>query len=232
MFQNITMKQSIYHAFIEVMETKIDTKQPEIRISNGREMLKLVNVTEITKAAHINRRTFYTYFHDIYDLFDQLEDNYVSGMNQYFQGWEDAPDPMESIVHSVGEVIDYMSENRRGIKLVSTIDTVVFPSMIQVNVKKAISATGALFNQSSLGKDATQDQEWDLNYTIIFLASGFGWASYEWLLNPDVFPKEKLKELISSTFVGAYKLMQSDELINSEHLQAIFNRQQVESNWR
>lgn len=60
MFQNITMKQSIYHAFIQVMEQNMTTAHASGRLSDGREFLKLVSVTQVTKAAHINRRTFYT----------------------------------------------------------------------------------------------------------------------------------------------------------------------------
>ena len=100
--------------------------------------------------------------------------------------------------------------------------------MIQEDVKQAISFVGGLFNRGRLGNDPTRDRQWDLNYTIIFLSSGFAWVCYDWLQHPDEFPKEKLKELISSTFMGAYKLIQSDELLNSAQLQEIFQKQSAE----
>lgn len=228
MFQNISMKQTIFRAFIAVMENKVTTSQAATRLSDGRELLKLVSVTEVTKAAHINRRTFYTYFHDVYDLFDQLEDKYTKELNQFSQGWENQDDPMEAIIQSVGQAVDYMSHNSRGIKLVSTVDTMLFTRMIQEDVKQAISFVGGLFNRGRLGNDPTRDRQWDLNYTIISLSSGFAWVCYDWLQHPDEFPKEKLKELISSTFMGAYKLIQSDELLNSAQLQEIFQKQSAE----
>lgn len=222
MFQNITMKQSIYHAFIQVMEQNMTTAHASGRLSDGREFLKLVSVTQVTKAAHINRRTFYTYFHDIYDLFDHLEDYYVSGLSQSFHGWEDQDDSMKAIIQSIGDAVDYMSENRRGIKLVSTIDTLVFPNLIQKEITDAINVTGGLFNRGKLGADPTKDREWNLNYTIIFLTSGFAWVCYHWMLHPDDFPKDKLKEEFASTFMGAYKLIQSDQLLTSDQMQAYF----------
>lgn len=222
MFQNITMKQSIYHAFIQVMEQNVTTDQAASRLSDGREFLKLVSVTQVTKAAHINRRTFYTYFHDIYDLFDQLEDEYVSGLNQFFYGWEDQDDTMRAVIQAIGDAVDYMSENRRGIKLVATIDTLVFTNLIQEAITNAINVTGGLFNRGKLGADPTKDREWNLNYTTIFLTSGFAWVCYHWMLHPDDFPKDKLKEELGSTFMGAYKLIQSDQLLTSEQMQAYF----------
>lgn len=222
MFQNITMKQSIYHAFIQVMEQNVTTDQAASRLSDGREFLKLVSVTQVTKAAHINRRTFYTYFHDIYDLFDQLEDEYVSGLNQFFYGWEDQDDTMRAVIQAIGDAVDYMSENRRGIKLVATIDTLVFTNLIQEAISNAINVTGGLFNRGKLGADPTKDREWNLNYTTIFLTSGFAWVCYHWMLHPDDFPKDKLKEELGSTFMGAYKLIQSDQLLTSEQMQAYF----------
>lgn len=213
------MKQSIYHAFIQVMEQNVTTEQAASRLSDGREFLKLVSVTQVTKAAHINRRTFYTYFHD---LFDQLEDEYVSGLNQFFYGWEDQDDTMRAVIQAIGDAVDYMSENRRGIKLVATIDTLVFTNLIQEAITNAINVTGGLFNRGKLGADPTKDREWNLNYTTIFLTSGFAWVCYHWMLHPDDFPKDKLKEELGSTFMGAYKLIQSDQLLTSEQMQAYF----------
>lgn len=227
MFQNISMKQTIFRAFITVMEGKVPEAKAATRLSNGREMIWSVSVTEITRQAHINRRTFYTYFHDVYDLFDQLEDKYADDLDQLIQGWEDQSDPMRAISESVGKVVDYMSQNSRGMKLVSTIDTTIFTMMIQNNVKRAITIFNDLFDQGRLGPKVTPDRKWEFDYTVIFLTSGFAWVCYDWLKHPDEFPKEKLKQLISSTFMGAYKLVQSDELLNPSQLQEVFQKQRA-----
>lgn len=227
MFQNISMKQTIFRAFVTVMEGKIPEAKAVTRLSDGREMIRSVSVTEVTRQAHINRRTFYTYFHDVYDLFDQLEDKYASDLNQFIQGWEDQSDPLKAISESINEIVDYMEQNSRGMKLVSTIDTGIFTVMIQNNVKRAITIFDNLFENGRLGSKLTQDRKWEFDYTVIFLSSGFSWVCYDWLKHPDEFPKEKLKQLISSTFIGAYQLVRSDEILNPEQLQKIFHEQQA-----
>lgn len=55
-------KRSIINAFIE--------------LRSHRELNK-ISVVELCKSAEINKSTFYSYYHDIYDLSDQLENNVV-----------------------------------------------------------------------------------------------------------------------------------------------------------
>lgn len=52
-------KQSIANAFLELRKQK---------------PLEKITVKELAEAAYINKATFYTHYHDIYDLSDQLED--------------------------------------------------------------------------------------------------------------------------------------------------------------
>ena len=58
-------KNSIINAFIQLR-----AKKP----------LEKITVTELAELAYINKATFYTYYQDIYDLSEQLEDEVITNM--------------------------------------------------------------------------------------------------------------------------------------------------------
>ena len=58
-------KNSIINAFIQLR-----TKKP----------LEKITVKELAELAYINKATFYTYYQDIYDLSEQLEDEAITNM--------------------------------------------------------------------------------------------------------------------------------------------------------
>jgi len=55
-------KKNIVNAFIELRQHK---------------PLEKITVTELAELACINKATFYSHYHDIYDLTEQLEDEYI-----------------------------------------------------------------------------------------------------------------------------------------------------------
>lgn len=58
-------KRSIINAFLELRE-----KKP----------LEKITVKELSELAYINKATFYSHYHDIYDLSDQLENEFLSSI--------------------------------------------------------------------------------------------------------------------------------------------------------
>lgn len=60
-------KRSIANAFLELRKQK---------------PLEKITVKELSELAFINKATFYTHYHDIYDLSDQLEDEYMDSIIQ------------------------------------------------------------------------------------------------------------------------------------------------------
>lgn len=67
-------KRSIYDAFLEIRAKK---------------SLEKLTVKELCERAQINKSTFYTYYHDVYDLSDRIESEIVASIVQSLVG---APD--------------------------------------------------------------------------------------------------------------------------------------------
>lgn len=60
-------KRSIANAFLELRKQK---------------PLEKISVKELAELAYINKATFYTHYHDIYDLADQLENEFMDSVIQ------------------------------------------------------------------------------------------------------------------------------------------------------
>ena len=60
-------KRSIYNAFLELRKQK---------------PIEKITVKELSELAYINKATFYTHYHDIYDLTDQLENEFMESIIQ------------------------------------------------------------------------------------------------------------------------------------------------------
>ena len=60
-------KRSIANAFLELRKQK---------------PLEKISVKELAELAYINKATFYTHYHDIYDLSDQLENEFMDSVIQ------------------------------------------------------------------------------------------------------------------------------------------------------
>lgn len=58
-------KRSIANAFLELRKQK---------------SIEKITVKELSELAYINKATFYTHYHDIYDLSDQLEDAFMDSV--------------------------------------------------------------------------------------------------------------------------------------------------------
>ena len=58
-------KRSIANAFLELRKQK---------------PLEKITVKELAEFAYINKATFYTHYHDIYDLTDQLENEFMESV--------------------------------------------------------------------------------------------------------------------------------------------------------
>lgn len=63
-------RQSIINAFIEIRSHK---------------ELERITIKELCEAAQINKSTFYSHYHDIYDLSDQLENEVVTSIMDNFR---------------------------------------------------------------------------------------------------------------------------------------------------
>ena len=103
-------KRSIVNAFIQLR-----AKKP----------LEKITVKELAEVAYINKATFYTYYQDIYDLSEQLEDECITNM------LHDIPHPeylithpkqstemLMSAIHAQGSLFQILfSDTREGILL-------------------------------------------------------------------------------------------------------------------
>lgn len=94
-------KEALKDAFIELYRVKPINK---------------ITIAELVGAANVNRSTFYSYFDDIYDLLSQVEQDFISYIQNTF------PDILSGILnrnfnHHLTAIIDFYQKNHKEIIL-------------------------------------------------------------------------------------------------------------------
>ncbi|AKP03926.1 TetR/AcrR family transcriptional regulator [Companilactobacillus pabuli] len=67
------------------------------------ENLNRISVTELCKRAELSRATFYTYYIDIFDLFEKIENSVYEKLEQFLKEHDSNASRLEKIVEYVGE---------------------------------------------------------------------------------------------------------------------------------
>lgn len=114
-------KRSIVNAFIKLRAHK---------------ELKKISVIELCKAAEINKSTFYSHYHDIYDLSDQLENNLVKDIAASISHPENLFDDLEAFTIELFEA--YMVKDELIQILFSGTRSLFLPQKLAVALKELI----------------------------------------------------------------------------------------------
>lgn len=69
--------------------------------------LRNITIQELADKADIHRATFYSHYHDVYDLYEKLEQNVILELNKIITN-----DPMHSYIQTYYAIIDYLYENQ------------------------------------------------------------------------------------------------------------------------
>ncbi len=224
-----TMKTVICNAFVSLMLDEISKSPHQDKYTAGYKALDKITVTAITRAAHCNRRTFYTYFHDIYDLFDQISTKYVSGFEallKHDMRTKGSYITSSAVYETVNRFIDYLDENQQGILVVSIINEQVFIDMIQKVVKRILFSRLDAFKQLDRYRDEDPEMiKVDLVYTNIFISSGISQICHHWLMGRDKVSLNKLKQLVDMFVVNLLTFFQGASGGSLEPYSKLFGKQ-------
>lgn len=66
-----------------------------------------ITIKELTDTADIHRATFYSHYQDIYELYEEMENNVISQFNSILSN-----DPTHSYIKVYRSLIDYISDNK------------------------------------------------------------------------------------------------------------------------
>ena len=96
-----------------------------------------ISVAEIAKRAEITRGTFYTHFNDIFEVAEELENDYISELK--FSGYEEAA---ENFPIFLREFFEYLTKNESLYQqLISSDKPMVFASHINTKITEIINVS-------------------------------------------------------------------------------------------
>lgn len=163
-------KKAIQNAFAELMLEK--------RIQD-------ITVQELVDKADIHRATFYSHYHDIYDLYEQIESDMICEFSSIMRN-----DPTHSYEKLFETLIDYICNNSMLCKMLlnkkgnrsfqSHVFSLLEEKYIQIYIFEEKQAV------------ITEDIRYLINYHI----QGCIAILSHWLENGLTYPKEKMKQLM------------------------------------
>ena len=148
-------KRSIANAFLELRKQK---------------PLEKITVKELAELAYINKATFYTHYHDIYDLSDQLENEFMDSVIKELPHAESIiTDPalatreLSDMLHSKKDITDILFSGSRQSKLSEKIYTSLMkyivskypnePKSLQTNIVLSIIIQGCFHAYQMFAND-------------------------------------------------------------------------------
>lgn len=163
--------------------------------------IKNITVTELCAAADINRGTFYNYYDDVFDLFEQIEkeflaevENSVSGseLAQKFAGEESANIDKEIFFEYISNILTVIVKNR-------DLCSILFgPNGDKEFLRNTIYIAHDFYVEKWLR--ITNDKKItrrDLDYVYTYLANGSVGIIQDWIYNGMRLPIKDIAEIIS-----------------------------------
>lgn len=177
--------------------------------------LNKITVTQVTKCANLNRRTFYSHFIDIYDMFDKLKGVLAQVLEVGTEGFVTPAGITKP--DRILKSIDYISCFGNYILAVSILDTNFFPKQISELVQQKL--LDFVKNRPDK-KEVVNDRKTD--YHITFISYGLGWEAFTWMTEKDRIPAADLANIIyfqlSSVTMGMVEPERLEKLVDSVNL--------------
>lgn len=161
--------------------------------------LNKITVTKVTKIAGLSRRTFYTHFLDIYDLYEKLKQHLAQVLAIGTAGFVTKngitkPAGILKAIHDIDQYEPY-------IFAVSNLDTEFFPQQITDLVQQKL-----LDYVAHRPDKKSVVSEHETYYHILFISYGLGQECYYWMADRQRIPAQDLAKNIyyqlSSVSVG------------------------------
>ncbi len=144
-----------------------------------------ITVAELSRLADLGRGTFYLHYHDIYDLYEQLEKEVFCELNQFFNSSVPCCDP-ENFIKLVDTITDYIFANKALFLLFFS------PSNSRSNLQKLKE----FFIEKFLPKEDIPIMS-EFNFTeILFAVSGSIGILEQWLDDDLKLPPQEVSHML------------------------------------
>ena len=199
-----------------------------------------ITVKMIAETAHVSRRTFYTYFHDVYTLMDSLKEKYAEGFEEISDRQLKHVNHPELIVKIIDNIVDYVNDNRDGIDVVVKYDADFFFDIASDITQRMLSNESQYYWQNADHVISEKDDV--IIYSSRVIAYGIGNLMLDWLKLPNYISIDKIKRIISMYAVSLAVLISEhgqtlekafdiDDYVKLFHSMARVNESDNHSSW-
>jgi AcrR family transcriptional regulator len=158
--------------------------------------LKNVTVLELTEAADVNRGTFYLHYKDIYDLYDQIENDVLNKFNSLITKHMNQSRPGIAYT-AVADAFKFLHENADACRVILRINGNFFLSKL-IDMLKPTAIKGW---KTILGKE--NEEFYDYYYS--FITSGCVGMMRAWFDGGMKEPPEKVAKLAEQLMINSLK---------------------------
>lgn len=144
-----------------------------------------ITVRELTDHADISRGAFYSHYEDIYDLYDQMENELLEEIGSIM-----VEDPSNSYENLYTSLLNYVQNNA------SVCRVFMCGPGGGTAQKKLMNLMEARYDQIVLYEMKTSEMKQEWRYLDHYFTAGFVALLQKWLESDFSFPKERLLELI------------------------------------
>lgn len=147
--------------------------------------LNKITVAELSRLADLGRGTFYLHYHDVYDLYEQIEKDLFYNLDQFFNLSDPYCNP-ENFINLVDTVTKYISANKELFLLLFC------PSESRSNLQKLKN----FFIEKFLTQEDTPAMS-EFSFTeILFAVSGSIGILEQWLNDDLRMPAEEIATML------------------------------------
>lgn len=143
--------------------------------------LHKISVSRLTEVADVSRGAFYTHYQDIFDLYEQMENDLMSDLDKII-----ITDPSDRYDMIYERIVDYVYENADVCRIF------MGSGRYREKLSKVIESHYSEIVKYEMKSDELKE-EW--KYLIHYQNEGFIAALHMWLDNDFSYPKEKLLKL-------------------------------------
>ena len=145
----------------------------------AQKQLRYITVQELSDKADVHRVTFYKHYYDIYELYDQMENQILSDLGLLIIKFHE--NPTQEFAH---QFIDYIAQNPKVFKM-------IFSPHNTGELRGELSTmVGGIFRLIQTEKNAVALSDSRLDYFCAFWANGCLAVIEKWVLSDFAQPKE------------------------------------------
>ena len=159
--------------------------------------LRNITVQELADKADIHRATFYTHYHDVYDLYEQLEHDVISELDNLIIG-----NPTHDYENTYRAIIDYLYANHSLSRMLFSNNSgnTRFQKYIYNLIEKKYLE---IWTYEEPETDITDNMRYIATYHI----QGFTSLIGKWVNNNFSYPKGKMIELLKTLDTNIERVM-------------------------